>query len=203
MPPHQPSRTSDALRDAIRHFVTELEKGMDKRAGLRADQVAAVAELLARLGGELRPAMPAISGRLQVAGSSVAGAPGEPPQEQSQRHGEARGALLHGDAAPRKDDAAAEHGALRGRGLFLLEDGAYAELSYAGTWDKRPGGVTRWEATLTPLTPEQVAQGYRLEPLLEKLHASLTSRAAALPRQNEELARETARVRAILELLRP
>lgn len=192
-------RTADALRASIRRFVQEVAAGDAKQRELQAAQRAAVAEFLAVLVEDLRPALPALSGRIPVGYTAVPSAESGKLDEAHQ-HAEVRGFLLAGEDRPKKDSPGAEQGLYRGRGVWVLESGSLAEVTFTGTWSK--GGTARWTAQLQPITTQQVAEVFRLDTVLERVADTLTSYAASSPRRLEQLEDNAARVRALTTLLK-
>lgn len=171
------------------------------RAALAAEGDAR-SELLRQVLAAVAPALPALSGRILLSSVVRVGTDRSESDEQRVYYSESgapiRGVHVAGDATPRKDLPSSDAGTLRGRGIWLLEDGRFLELSFDGRWSKKDSPASTWIAQ-----PREVALG---EIARDSLTDVLARLASALEKQTPEaraVAAEarTARLRAVLTLL--
>lgn len=112
---------------------------------------------------------------------------------------EKRGILLAGDTAPRELLSSAPAGEYAGRGVYLMEDGTFLELTYTGAWSRQGEEPARWRATAREVPAARVAASWPLDAMLEALHRKLS--AHNRERATKAAEARTARLAAILNLL--
>jgi hypothetical protein len=153
-------------------------------------------ELLELLANTVKPALAALVARLQV-GSEVrfyeaTGRSADTPTWAQLDGVDLHGVHVAGNSSPVEDLPRAKSGRYRGRGLWLLEDGRFAELSFSGTWSLEgpEGEVTRlWKAQLHVVSATEAAGRWRVEEIAERL-------ATLLERQDRQAVTESLKARA-------
>lgn len=168
----------------------------------RAAQREAETFLLAGVVETVRPALRALSGRIRKSRSFIVdGVGGE-----TVTYHEARGVYVSDDApgkpatkVARLDDTS---GPYSGFDLVLLSDGTFAEQRYTGSWTRWVGQTDEWDSTLTPVTIDQVIDGWDVEEVIATIAARLTSYAEGKATARADQARErAAKLSAIVALL--
>ena len=146
------------------------------------------------------PALPALGSRIEKHWYETAGRNGCHPVSREEWF-EERGLLLDDDWADEPDETG-NRGGFGGARLYLLSDGRLAVVRREGTWSRWQGEADEWTAELIVVAPRKVVEDYDLvESVLRPLRNALAEQARGNSgRRAEELAREIAKLEAILQL---
>lgn len=169
-----------------------------------AEETEAEALLLARVIEIVGPtALAAVATRPEIA-FTICDHAGDTHDESTER-ATWRGVLLScapQAVGPERDCERGNAGTYSGSDLFLLPDGTFRELVYAGTWSKWQGSSWGWTSDERSLSLPEVAAEYQLEKLLGHLRARLESVANGnAPARAKQARTRAARVQALLTLL--
>lgn len=132
---------------------------------------AAEAALLEAAIDAVRPALRALSSRLQSRYYCTSGANGCNPVERAD-HFTDRGLVLVDDYGSQKDRTG-NRGDYRGTRLVVLSDGQLARLERGGSWSHWQGEDNEFDVTLTLVTPLQAVKQYALADILASLRDAL------------------------------
>lgn len=199
--------------ETLAKIVTEQAETLAKAA---AENEAAETALMEHVVGKLRPALRALSSRIQTEENVESEDPDGPTREDRYYHlrgiyiplsrpnGRERW-LSSGPVEQREgrnggvDDTA---GPYVGTDLFLMEDGSWLELAYRGRWSRWQGAVSWWTATPRRMTLTDVVAEYNvpdvLGGLLVRLEGYVKGNATT---RAQKLADNAAKIRAMLALL--
>lgn len=161
----------------------------------------ATGEALQQLCAAVEPALPAVVQRVTVAAVTRYGPNGKGAVEEPtflQLDGvDVRGVFVAGSRTPQEDLPRASSGKLRGRALWLLEDGRFLALTYAGTWSS--GAERSWTAQHEVLAPSAVGAHFKLSDIMMNLSATLAGQRRGVSAGH--LAAEAEKVRAVSQVL--
>jgi len=189
---------SDEIETMVRDFgtaATEIATAADQQAAAFAAKREAEAALLAKVVESIKPALRAMSSRIQSSHWICGNNSGLNIVER-ETHLDERGLLVI-DGWKRHKDTSGNRGELDGERLYLLSDGTWATLTREGTWSAWQGEPDRWEAELDRIEPVDVVQSYKLEDVVRSIAASLAAqrkadRAASTKRALDRAERMTA-----------
>jgi hypothetical protein len=130
------------------------------------------AEALSGAIESVKPALKSLCGR--IANECTVKASTNPVQMRAEKayFPKIRGLHLAGDPEP---DESTPRDA-RGCGLWLLSDGALAEVYYDGQWSGWPGTSWGWQATLRQVTARAAMDGWALADCLAAIGLALVER---------------------------
>lgn len=195
--------TKDPQLEELRNTATTVAQEKSAMDNKRDELLAETGRALDLVVAAIRPALPALVQRLPVSGLKRTGPSGEGAVEEHtflQLDGsDVRGVPLAGNHTPVEDLPKAQGGKLRGRGLWLLEDGRFVALSYAGTWSKQAEVARSWTATAVVLAPAEVGAAWKLAHIMENLAKALA--AHRRPDGVKRLEAELEKVHAVVQVL--
>lgn len=195
--------TNDSQLEELRATATAVAQEKAAMDDKRDELLTETGRVLDLVVAAVRPALPALVQRLPSSGLKRTGPGGEGAVEEHsflQLEGvDVRGVHVAGNGTPVEDLPKAQSGKLRGRGLWLLEDGRFVSLSYAGTWSKQAELARSWTATATVLAPAEVGAAFKLAHIMEHLSKALV--AHRRPDGVKRLELDLAKVRAVAQVL--
>jgi hypothetical protein len=191
------------LQILLRQLAQAVAGDWERNQRAKAEANAREEVLLRTIVEEVGPALPVVSGKI-VVGTVLRYGKSNTRSAETRTHAQEggvdlRGLHVAGDHVPKVDLPDAESGTYRGRGLWLLEDGRFLELTFRGTWSSVGDEDRRWEADVRPLTLAQVAAAWPVAEVLERVLTTLTKQNRS--KQTQAYEARTARVNAILALI--
>lgn len=174
--------------------VAQLARAREAAISAERDAEAAILERAVDL---IRPALPAISGRIPIAYREQVGAPRPAEVTYSQTY---RGLCLVDGYG--KDGSDIEGGRYFGERLYLLLDGSLLCLRREGHWTEEEDGTSEWAVVEDrPLSPREAMDEYALAECLEPMFHALDRPSRALVEPIRKTQERTEKLRAILTLL--
>lgn len=164
-----------------------------------AERDAAEANLLEALIERIRPALRALSSRIQSRERTWW--PDNASTATETDHFSERGLCVAGGGVKR-DHPRANAGSYEGTDLWLLTEGRFAEVTYSGHWSRWQGAASAWEASLTSRTTAQIAHDYDVDEIVATISEALDKATGSREKTTTKARERAEQIRAVTTLLR-
>ena len=159
----------------------------------------AEAELLDALIAKVKPALRALSSRIQA--DERVFWPDNTRSASEKTWRAERGLCVAGDDLARYDYPRANRGSFEGTGLWLLTDGTFAKITYSGSWSRWQGEGMEWLSKLEPRAVVDVAAEYDVGRIVSAIAEALDKQLGTREKTVKTATERAEKVRALASLL--